>query len=526
MGMFDDFNTLFHTKWGLDFGTYRSMVAYTMNSEAPKTPQYRDENLGGVPSLFWRDENGNEYVGDQVSEREGRYHDPEGVCSSVKMKLQEDRITLYGKSYSPTEIAVRLVQRILEVSRSALQQEFVEMDFDEIVVGYPIRFNAADRGELEAILKTATNGKHIRLTPEPTLAALCNDYFSRRIGRRPKTTLVFDMGAGTFDCTVIRPVTNRTARNPHPYEELASDGSFIAGNRMDELMTELIVEKLRQNPGGIIMSVIENQRTASYKWLSQEFAREQKERLSEAEDGKIDFDVSYSGCGSSGKLTITRGEYEEKIRSEIQKNVDIAAQTLARAKLGEHPDVDILLVGGSTYIPLVKKLLEEKFDWIKENIMQRFPEKAVALGAALYAAEPEVIASKVMFGYAVETHISSKNKNMLHVRIGADDELPKTVKGNYYTRYDNQRYVSFPIYEISHGKFDDLLELSDGTRAEDNGEVYEISHDFGRKVPVDTKVELTTTLDQNGVLTMIVDDLGISSETTKKTFRRISTVTK
>lgn len=475
--------------------------------------------------MFWRDKNGNEYVGDQVLERSDVIHDPEGVCSSVKMKLQEDRITLHGKSYSPTEIAVRLVQRILEVSRAALEQEFVEMDFDEIVVGYPIRFNAADRGELEAILKTATNGKHIRLAPEPILAALSNDYFCRRMGRRPKTTLVFDMGAGTFDCTVIRPVTNRTARKPHPYEELASDGSFIAGNRMDVLMTELIVEKLRQNPGGIIMSEIESQTTASYKWLSQKFAREQKERLSKQSDGT--FLVSYDTCGSSGWLNITRGEYEEKIRSEIQKNVDIAAQTLARAKLGEHPDVDILLVGGSTYIPLVRKLLEEKFDWIpKENIMQRFPEKAVVFGAALYAAEPEVIASKVIFGYAVETFVSSKNKHMLHVRIGADDELPKTVKGNYYTRYDNQRYVSFPIYEISHGESGDYLDVSDGTRAEDNGEVYEITHDFGRKVPVDTKVELTTTLDQNGVLTMTVDDLGISSETTKKTFRRISTVTK
>lgn len=523
MGMFDDFNTLFHTKWGLDFGTYRSMVAYTMNSEAPKTPQYRDENLGGVPSVFWRDENGNEYVGDQVLERNGIVRDPEGVCPSVKMKLGENSITLHGKSYSPTEIAVRLVQRILEVSRSALQQEFIEMDFDEIVVGYPVRFNAADRGELEAILKTATNGKHIRLVHEPILAALANDYFSRRIGRRPRTTLVFDMGAGTFDCTVIRPVSNRTARKPHPYEELASDGSFIAGNRMDELMIELILDKLRMNPNGISPLVFNNR--ANYSILCQEFARVWKEQLSGIEEDS--FYLNHPNFGSSGWLNITRGEYEAKIRNEIQKNVDIAAQTLARAKLGEHPDVDILLVGGSTYIPLVRKLLEEKFDWIpKENIRQRFPEKAVVFGAALYAAEPEVIASKVIFGYAVETFVSSKNKHMLHVRIGADDELPKTVKGNYYTRYDNQRYVSFPIYEISHGESGDYLDVSDGTRAEDNGEVYEITHDFGRKVPVDTKVELTTTLDQNGVLTMTVDDLGISSETTKKTFRRISTVAK
>ena len=244
MGLFDSMNSaLEEYHWGLDFGTYRSVVSYISEGSAPKVPNYQDACMGGVPSLFWRDQGGIEHVGDEVQAMDALLTDPAGVCSSVKTRLTEKEIRLHGVPYSPSEIAVRIIQRLLTVSRQLLDQEFIPMDMQRLVVGVPVRFNAAQRGVIVRIVRRATGLDDVVPVPEPILAALCIDYFQLRAGNKEKRPLlVYDMGAGTFDAVVLKRNEKPTLQDPYPYVALSPEGNHIAGDRMDQRMEELILD--------------------------------------------------------------------------------------------------------------------------------------------------------------------------------------------------------------------------------------------------------------------------------------------
>lgn len=518
MGLYDDMKqALDEYHWGLDFGTYRSVVSYISEGAPPKVPGYRDACLGGIPSLFWRDKSGLEHVGDEVQAMDGLLVDPAGVCSSVKTRLTEKEIKLHGVSYRASDIAARIIQRVLSVSRQLLDQEFISMDLHELVVGVPVRFNAAQRGEIASIVRSATGLTEpdaVRLVPEPILAALCVDYFQRRAGHgEDRPLLVYDMGAGTFDAVVLRRNSHPTVQEPYPYIALEPAGCAVAGDRMDERMEELILEKLRQCDG-INMSVLENKTHQDRIQLRTYHARKAKETLSNISE--MDLQVSGIECGTA-VIHLTRAEYEAAIRPDVAETVELAAQVAQKAGVWNDPTLDILLVGGSTYIPLIQDMLLQKFGWLTESdIQQRFPEKAVALGAALYAAEPKAVLPKVAYGYAVDTVSNGQKK--LHVCIPPNAKLPMTIEGRYFTRFDNQSSVRFTVYEVDHGEQGAFLNIDEGKvlSASEGGLAYHIEHSFGREVPLDTRVTLKVTLTPDGLLAMSVDDNGISPATVKE----------
>lgn len=110
MEMYEDFDSIFRNYWGLDFGTYRSMLAYISNDQDPKVPSYKEACLGGIPSLFWYDKNGNEFVGDQVQARGGELIDPAGICSSVKTKLEKKKLYYTENFFQQEKLHLRLLK--------------------------------------------------------------------------------------------------------------------------------------------------------------------------------------------------------------------------------------------------------------------------------------------------------------------------------------------------------------------------------------------------------------------------------
>lgn len=500
--------------FGLDFGTYRSMIA-VCSEEGPMVPAYKDACLGGVPSLFWRTSSGEEYVGDEVYARDGLTLDPGNVCASIKTRLQGGPIQLGNKTYTPQEIAQRIIQRVLQVTRPLLEQEFIDMEFSSIVCGVPVRFTAAQKGEIAAIVKAATGGKEVQLVPEPILAALSVDYYLEKKTRRSvhRPVLVYDMGAGTFDVCLLAPNTP-TPQDPYPYKALNPQGSAMAGDCIDGLVEEMMLEKLRKIDG-FSMSTLENELHLDRQSLHIE-ARRVKEKLSECE--QIDQLITTT-AGGRAMLHITRREMERRIEDKLRREtVDLAVKVVRDSGYWENDQLDIVLVGGSTYIPLVRRLLLEAFPWLDDShIQQRLPEKAVALGAAIYAAMPRLVVPKVAYGYAVSTYNTAQQRQMLHVRIPSNAELPMTVKAIYSTRFNNQHAVSFYVFEVDHGEVDEFLEVEEGEALKDAGQAYYIEHNFGGPVPAETNVELTVTLDRSGQLLLRVSDMGLTGQDTEKT---------
>ena len=145
--------------------------------------------------------------------------------------------------------------------------------------------------------------------------------------------------------------------------------------------------------------------------------------------------------------------------------------------------------------------------------MQRFPEKAVALGAAIYAQTPELVRPKVAYGYAVNTYINKGKKEVLRVIIPSAADLPMTVTANFSTLDENQLAVKFSFYEVPNSAGNIHVDKELGRLT-----AYSITHKFASRVPKDTPVKLTTTLTEDGVLNMTVEDFQRQKLITEKTF--------
>ncbi len=492
------FESTDNTSYGLDFGSYRSIMAYKERDRDPETARYTDACAGGIPSEFWYDENGDEHVGDEVIVQDGHMIDPDGQCQSIKMKLDKKRISLHGRVYNVEEIGEKLVKRIKEVTYEVFESELIDTDIRRLVAGVPVRYNAAVKGTIQSIIAMGMGltKEDVTLIAEPILAAIAVNYFLNK--KNPNATsrplLVFDMGHGTFDVAFLEP--NNNPYEP-PYEVVSSDGSMVAGSVCDKIMAQYIISQLKKNPGTVSVASLEDPDSSDYLKLMR-VANEKKELLSKTESCTALISDSNGGAAT---VTLKRSEYEELLAPEIKSTIDLAAEVVKKANRSNQGDFDILLIGGSTYIPLITKMLKEKFFWLSSNnFKQYFPERAVALGAAIYAETPDIITAKTAYGYAVNTY--HKDKVVLDVIIPSNEELPVTMENIYYTRADGQTGVSFTVYELETAEEGELYDPGDGDITP-----YRITHNFGQPVPKNTKVELTTTLTESSTLVLQIYEL-------------------
>ena len=509
----NDFNAMLEDEvfFGVDIGTTKSYVAYCENGKA-KVP---NDITNGIPSLAWRDANGREWFCDEVERKNGLCDDPKNVWTSGKMHLADKQVVLSNHAYTPRYLMEKMVSRVLEVGANAIDEEaFVEMKPKTLVAGIPIRFTAGEKGEMLSILEKCSNTK-VLLVHEPVLAAIYNDSYIKHKGgssiKKDRKVLVIDAGGGTTDIVVLTTNPNPNFENPEPYIPHHPAGHRVAGDDIDKITEELILEKLRQDPGNIKMEILEN--TAHYdRRRLRQTAREAKEKLSSVE--AYSFDVNGEECGSA-TVKITRAEFEKRIEAMLSGLVSSAYLTLCKCELDGDPDIDILLVGGTTNIPLFKRLVKKQFDWIpEERIYQRNAAMAIALGAAIYAQNPKIVSSKVAYGYGVNTHINDGAKEVLRVMIPSVTRLPYTVSANFSTLDDLQTAASFRVYEVYDTEEDaTYIEMERGKMTS-----YCINHDFKSSVAKNTPIRLTITLTEDGVLNAMVEDFLPEKHVYRETF--------
>lgn len=486
---------------GLDIGSYRSVIGYQRGDNPPDAIfDLRSADLhtrGGVPSLVWIKKDGTILAGGAVEKAHALEIDPDGVCESPKMKLHEDAIMLHGKPYAPEELLRILLENIRDTGREELSRRNIT-HFSKMVAGRPNRYQGDEIGTLKKLLQKVYPGVSIRLVSESILAAISYRIYTMDADR---PLLVFDLGAGTFDVCYLTKNRNPTRLEPYPFRVGKTiDGSRFAGNEIDRLTRDLILEQLEREYAASELKTIRQEGHADHAMLLYK-ARELKETLSYAETERVTLTTV---GGRTFTTIVSRARFEKKIAAKLQKNVDLAAAVLQAENPGT-PDVDVLMVGASCYIPLVKKLLQKKFHWLsEERFLLREPEKAVALGAAICCSLPDFVdSSPVAYAYSVMTYSVQNRREMLHVRIPSGAKLPCTTQAFYATRFENQKNIAFQVYELESGRRDEMVRVEDGSPTE-----YTVVHEFGREMPKGTEVQVTVSLDENGVLTLKVDDMG------------------
>lgn len=341
---------------GIDLGTTNSLIAF-FSEEGPKIiPNRLGKNL--TPSVVSVDEEGNVYVGETARERMSLY--PDSVVSAFKRSMGTERqYNLSGHMYRPEELSSFVLRSLKEDAEAYLGEEITEA-----VISVPAYFDDKRRkatkraGELAGL-------KVERMISEPTAAAVAYGLYDKT---RDTKFLVFDLGGGTFDVSILE-----LYHNILEVRAVAGD-NYLGGEDFTEVMGKLFLQKQKL----AMSSLSEKEQVRLYK---------QAEKAKCAVSGSDKVQMKCMIDEKELEAEITYREYEDACEELLNKIREPVKKSLADAGLRLGDIDEILLIGGATRLSVVRDFLIRLFRKFPDTNMN--PDEAVALGAAVQAAMKE-----------------------------------------------------------------------------------------------------------------------------------------
>lgn len=468
---------------GIDLGTTNS-VAVIYND---KTDEVQIVKVDGgeeiLPSVVNYSKDG-ALVGQEA--KEGAIIYPETTVSSVK-KLMGDRepIVLGEFAKLPEEVSADILRSLKIAAEEQAGQEF-----NEVVITHPAYFN--DR----QIFATKEAGllagfKDVYLMSEPLAAAI---EYGHRQGYA-QTIMVYDLGGGTFDVCVLK--VSRDANGQEVFQELSDVGDMnLGGDDFDFELIKFFKEKFKEEHSIDLDELDTFSRLQVTQKLKYE-AENIKKRLSAANtaSAKVSPLIIADGVPLNLNVEITREEFEAMIRPYIARSKDIIEEALARALKSPDEISKVILVGGSTLIPMVKRMVA---GLVKEPYMATDPAKSVAMGAAIYNYLIHLPGSvsvgqvtRHILGTQAVINIDSMEKALIPI-IPMGTAIPCSISDANFASMRGASSVNVDLYQWDEGHEDDkkyigsvLLKGLDGV----------------------SRVELTYALDENNIFEVYVKDL-------------------
>ena len=368
---------------GIDLGTTNSLVAYVKDGKPTVIRDARGDGL--VPSVVSVGEDGTIHVGREAQRR--LLTDARRTAYSVKRfmgKGREDvqheaehfpfrvsgdaggvvRIGLGDKDYTPPEISAFVLRELKRRAEDhfAAEGEF-DNEVDRAVITVPAYFNDAQRTATRDAGRIAGLDV-LRMINEPTAASLAYGLDKRHTG----VIAVYDLGGGTFDISILRVEDG-------VFQVLSTNGdTHLGGDDIDVLLMDRVLASVVSGFSRTSEAVQEIRKAViQAKW-----------DLSEREETDIVIDAG-SGTAEAVPYSrhITRAEFEALIAPVVERTIGPVRQALADAGLDPSQIDEVVLVGGSTRIPLVRRKVEEIFGKAPHSELN--PDEVVALGAAVQA---------------------------------------------------------------------------------------------------------------------------------------------
>lgn len=368
---------------GIDLGTTNSVMAYIFKGE-PKVIDNR-ESKPLTPSVVGRGRKGELLVGQPAKNRAvsspeetvysvkrfiGRYYNDDFVKKALakvayRVSAAEDgnvAVWIGERTYSPTEISALVLRRMKEDAERVTGQTF-----SQAVITVPAYFGERQVDATREAGRLA-GFSVLKIINEPTAAALAFG-FNRENIDDSKTILVYDLGGGTFDISIMSLVSGSL-------NILGTEGdNLLGGDDFDNLIMEKILVEAQREYGVDLRSDRRAMQTIRQK------AEEAKIGLS----AQTSVEISAPALGSSGidlELELTRDEFESMICGYIDRTIELTHKAIRDAYLTPDEIDYILLVGGSTMIPMVEHKLAQIFG--KQKIRKDVnPMECVAIGAAI-----------------------------------------------------------------------------------------------------------------------------------------------
>ena len=345
---------------GIDLGTTNSLIG-VYESGFPTLLADSDGNRL-TPSVVFYPDQGKPIVGNEARRLQSLH--PERTISSVK-RLMGRRLgergsvaslMIAGQSLSPEEVSSEILKHLKAVAEVRLGTEITKA-----VITVPAYFNDTQRGATKRAGELAGFTVE-RIVSEPTAAALA--YGLDKLGDCSKVA-VYDLGGGTFDLSILQLDTG-------VFQVLSTHGdTSLGGDDLDQAIAVLIAGKAGLTP-----------ETEGAKIQMITAARSAKEALSTKDEVVIR--LPFIEGASSIEIPLTRDEIEKTCLPIIQRTRAHCLRALEDAKLSASELDEIILVGGSTRMPLVRRMVAEIFG--REANLSQHPDEAVALGAILQGA--------------------------------------------------------------------------------------------------------------------------------------------
>ena len=353
-------------KIGIDLGTTYSCVAY-LNDNGGLEVVKNQEGNNTTPSVVFFDPDGQTVVvGEQA--RPGAAFAPDNLVERIKSQMGSKDYTtnIMGTDYSPTAVSSIILKKLKEDAEAHLGDTI-----EGCVITCPAYFGTiAKSATLEAAKAADLNVYSI--INEPTAAAFAYAYIKNEDVN--KTVLIYDLGGGTFDCTLLKM---EFVGNQKKLNVVASNGDpFLGGKDWDAALRDHVIEEFCRETGEDEDSMKND--TECMVELS-ESVEKIKKQLTARETVKLP--VNYNG--NKQVIEITRDTFDSITESLLQKTISLVNAMLTKENLTPDAFDEIVLVGGSTYMPQVEACLAATYG----KPMAKFePNEAVAKGAALMAA--------------------------------------------------------------------------------------------------------------------------------------------
>lgn len=393
---------------GIDLGTTNTVVSvFRPGEDAPQALAYEGEHT--IPSVVrWDAGLGKELVGRAALEAE-RGEKLE-VVRSTKRKMGSSHAPFRsaGREYTAEEAATAILRYV--AAHPVLQEERQKNGGLWSVITVPAHFDDAAR---QATLEAAKNAEIevLRIVNEPTAAALAYSLLEKKgsdgspaDGTLQEELVVFDFGGGTFDVSVVH-------RDDLIFKVLASEGDMeLGGDDLDSCLADLLLKAVQPE----FVARRSGKDSPLYRTLLQ-MAAEVKHQLDEI--GVVEVNAELPGAVVAA--SISREDFEAAILPFIERTLILTEKAIHHARLRSRDVSRILLVGGSTRLPLVRKLLESYFEDCSVDCRLE-PDLAVSWGAALQAA--------IILGIAPETVLVDVCNHSLGIGV-VDD--PETIGRHY-----------------------------------------------------------------------------------------------
>ena len=461
---------------GIDLGTTNSCVAVLEGGEAHVIPN--PEGGRTTPSVV-AFKNGEKIVGDAAKRQ--ALTNPNTVSSIKRLMGTSKKTELDGKKYTPEEISAMILGYLKDYAESYLGEKVTKA-----VITVPAYFDDAQRQATKNAGKIA--GLEVeRIINEPTAAALAYGLDKQE---NAHTVLVYDLGGGTFDVSVME-------LGDGVFEVKSTAGNNkLGGDDFDNrIMDWLVAEFKKENKVDLTKDKMAMQRL-------KEVAEKAKKDLSGMSTTQIS--APFISQGEDGPLhldmTLTRAKFEDLISDLVESTLKPVRQAIKDAKIKKEEIDKVLLVGGSTRIPMVQELIKKELG--QEPSREVNPDEVVAMGASIQGGVLTGEVNDIVLLDVTPLSLGLETLGgVMTVLIEKNTTIPTSKKQVFSTAADNQPAVDLHILQGERSMAADNKTLGrfqlTGIPAAPRG------------VP---QIEVTFDIDANGIVNVKAKDLGTNKE--------------